>query len=33
MAGPKLFVDPSLPLRFSNLPNLNPLRGVYFHPK
>lgn len=32
-AGPKLFADPSLPLRFINLPNFNPLRGVYFDPE
>lgn len=33
MAGPRLFVDPSLPMRFTNLPNFNPVRGVYFCPK
>ncbi|HJV21649.1 MAG TPA: M23 family metallopeptidase [Holophagaceae bacterium] len=33
MAGPRLFVDPSLPLRFTNLPGFNPVRGVYFAPK
>jgi hypothetical protein len=32
-AGPQLFAAPSLPLRFSNLPDFNPLRGVYFNPK
>ncbi|MBI4912289.1 MAG: M23 family metallopeptidase [Acidobacteria bacterium] len=32
-AGPRLFEDPSLPLRFANLPGFNPVRGVYFTPK
>jgi hypothetical protein len=32
-AGSQLFLAPSLPMRFSNLPNFNPLRGVYFDPK
>lgn len=29
-AAPHLFKDPSLPLRFVNLPRFNPVRGVYF---
>jgi murein DD-endopeptidase MepM/ murein hydrolase activator NlpD len=33
MAGPRLFVDPSLPMRFTNLPDFKPIRGVYFCPK
>lgn len=33
MAGPRLFADPSLPMRFTNLPDFNPVRGVYFCPK
>jgi murein DD-endopeptidase MepM/ murein hydrolase activator NlpD len=33
MAGSRLFADPSLPMRFTNLPEFNPIRGVYFCPK